>query len=83
MGGALISIFVGWKLDKDFLYNQFTNNGKSATGLFNIWYNLVKFVIPVLVAVVAISGILSIEQTGVMVTGLVVIAVLAIFSKKL
>lgn len=83
VGGALISIFVGWKLDKDFLYNQFTNNGKSATGLFNIWYNLVKFVIPVLVAVVAISGILSIEQTGVMVTGLVVIAVLAIFSKKL
>lgn len=83
VGGALISIFVGWKLDKDFLYNQFTNNGKSATGFFNIWYNLVKFVIPVLVAVVAISGILSIEQTGVMVTGLVVIAVLAIFSKKL
>lgn len=83
VGGALISVFVGWKVDKDLLYNQFTNNGKTVTGFFNIWYNLVRFVIPVLVAAVAISGIISIEQTGVMITGLVVIAVLAVFSKKL
>lgn len=83
IGGAFISIFVGWKLDKDMLYKEFTNNGKSSVGLFPVWYNLIKYVIPVMVTIVAISGVLSIEQTGVMVTGLVVIALLALFSKKI
>ena len=83
VGGAFISFFVGWKLDRDMLYKEFTNNGKTATGFFNAWYSLVKYVLPILIAVVAISGILSIEQTGVMISGLVIIALLAVFSKKI
>lgn len=83
VGGALISVFIGWRMDKKILYDEFTNHGKTATGFFNIWYTLVKYVLPILIAVVAISGIISIEQTGVMITGLVVIVLLAIFSEKL
>ncbi|NLY36790.1 MAG: sodium-dependent transporter [Tissierellia bacterium] len=83
VGGLFISIFVGWKLDKEMLFNEFTNHGKSAVGIFPLWYNLIKYVIPVMVTAVAVSGILSIKQTGVMLTGVAIIALLAIFSKKL
>ena len=44
---------------------------------------MIKYVIPVLVAVVAISGIMAIEQKSLMIFGLVVIGVSALFSKKL
>ncbi len=83
VGGGLISFFVGWKLDKDLLYDEFTNHGKSATGFFSVWYGLVRYVLPLVIGLVAISGILSIEQTGVMISGLAVIVLLAVFSKKL
>jgi NSS family neurotransmitter:Na+ symporter len=44
---------------------------------------VIKYVIPVLVAVVAVSGIMAIEQQSLMIFGVVVIGVLALFSKKL
>lgn len=83
IGGALICVFVGWKLDKNMLYDEFTNHGKTAVGFFPIWYNLVKYVLPLVIAVVAVAGVLSIKQTGVMVTGLAIIVLLAVFSKKI
>lgn len=83
VGGFFISVFIGWKVDKDLLFNEFTNHGTNSVGMFSIWYNLIKYVLPVVIAVVAVTGIASIAQTGVMVTGLVIIALLAAFSKKI
>lgn len=83
IGGMLLAIFAGWVVKKEDLYNELTNEGQKEFGLFNIWYNLIKFVIPVAVAIVAVMGILDIEQTGLMLFGLGVIVVLAIFSPKL
>ncbi len=83
IGGMLLSIFVGWVVNKDDLQDELTNGGTLKFGLFNVWYNLVKYVIPVAVSVVAIGGIISITQTSLMIFGLLIIAALALFSKKL
>lgn len=83
IGGMLLAIFVGWFVKKEDLKAELTNNGTVKFGLFEVWYNLIKYVIPVAIAIIAVSGILAIEQTGVMVLGVIIIALLAIFSKKL
>lgn len=83
IGGMLLSIFVGWFMNKEDLKSELTSGGLFKFGLFNIWYALVKFVIPVAILLVAIGGIISITQTSLMIFGLLIILVLAIFSKKL
>lgn len=83
IGGMLIAIFVGWVMNKQDLQDELTNGGTIQFGMFNVWYNLIKYVIPLAVAVVAVAGIISIEQTGLMIFGLAVIVLLAVFSKKL
>ncbi|MCC5912662.1 MAG: sodium-dependent transporter [Clostridiaceae bacterium] len=83
IGGLLLAIFVGWFLDKEELRQELTNGGTIQFGLFEAWHALIKYVIPVAIAIVAVAGIASIEQTGLMVFGLLIIVVLAVFSKKL
>ncbi len=83
IGGLLLAIFVGWFLKKEDLKDELTNGGTIKFGLFEAWYNLVKYVIPVAIAIIAVAGITSIAQKGLMIFGLLVIVVLAIFSKKL
>ncbi len=83
IGGMLLAIFVGWFVKKEDLKDELTNGGQSTFALFNVWYILLKFIIPIAIAYVAIVGIMSIEQTSLMIFGLLIIAVLALFSKKL
>jgi len=83
IGGMLLAIFVGWFMNKEELKQEVTNNGEVSFGLFEAWYFMVKYVIPVLIAVVAYTGITAIAQKSLMIFGLLVIVVLAIFSKKL
>lgn len=83
IGGLLISIFVGWFMNKEDLRNELTNQGQISFGLFNVWYNLVKYIIPIAILFVAVAGIISITQTSLMLFGLALIILLAIFSKKL
>jgi NSS family neurotransmitter:Na+ symporter len=83
IGGMLLAIFVGWFMNKEELKQEITNNGTISFGLFEAWYAMIKFVIPVLIAVVAYSGITAIAQKSLMIFGLLVIVVLALFSKKL
>jgi NSS family neurotransmitter:Na+ symporter len=83
IGGMLLAIFAGWFMKKEDLKAEVTNNGEVSFGLFEAWYFMIKYVIPVLIAVVAYSGITAIAQKSLMIFGLLVIVVLAIFSKKL
>ncbi len=83
IGGLLLAVFVGWFLNKEDLKDELTNGGTIQFGLFNIWYNLVKYVIPIAVAIVAVMGIMAIEQTSLMIFGLLMIVFLAVISKKL
>lgn len=83
IGGMLLAIFAGWFVKKDDLKDELTNSGSIKFALFEVWYFLVKFIIPLAIAIVAIMGIISIEQTGLMIFGVGLIVVLALFSKKL
>ncbi len=83
IGGMLLAIFAGWFVKKEDLKDELTNGGTVKFALFELWYAVVKYVIPVAIAAVAIMGIISIEQTGLMIFGVGLIVVLAIFSKKL
>lgn len=83
IGGLLLAVFVGWFMNKEDLRNELTNSGTEKFALFDVWYALIKFIIPVAIAIVAVFGIISIEQTGLMIFGIGVIIVLAIFSKQL
>jgi NSS family neurotransmitter:Na+ symporter len=83
IGGMLLAICVGWSMKKEDLRDELTNGGTIEFKAFELWYNLTKFVIPVVIALVAFAGITAIQQKGLMIFGLLIIAVLAVFSKKL
>ncbi|HMM69612.1 MAG TPA: sodium-dependent transporter, partial [Gudongella oleilytica] len=80
IGGLILAVFVGWFMDKNELKAEITNNGTKEFKLFEAWYFMIKFVIPIAIAIVAFFGITGIAQTSLMLFGLAVIAVLAIFS---
>lgn len=86
VGGMLVCIFAGWRMSREDLQKEITNDGKVSFPLFGLWYNLVKFVIPVAVAIVAFSGIKGGFDSGkgeIMLLGIAIIALAGIFSKKL
>ncbi|SKC72073.1 sodium-dependent transporter [Maledivibacter halophilus] len=83
IGGMFIAIFTGWVIKKEDLKEETTNGGKLKFSLFEAWYFLLKYVIPILIFFVALMGIFAIEQTSLMIFGVLLIVVLAIFSKKL
>jgi NSS family neurotransmitter:Na+ symporter len=83
IGGLILAVFVGWFMKKEELKEEMTNGGALKFGLFEIWYALIKYIIPVAIAIVAFFGITGIAQTGLMLFGLAIIVLLAVFSKKL
>ncbi len=83
VGGVLVTVFAGWSVKKEDLFNEVTNNGTVPFALLNVWYGLVKYVAPIIISIVAIVGIAGIAQKGVMFLGLSIFVILAIFSKKL
>lgn len=83
LGGMLLAIFVGWFLKKEDLKDELTNGGTREFKLFEVWYALIKYVIPVIIAVIAIVGIVSTPQRLLMIVGVAFIVVIGIFSKKL
>ncbi len=83
IGGMLLAIICGWVLKKEDLQDELTNGGTIKFGLFNVWYALIKYVIPVAVGAVAVSGIMAIASKSLMIFGIGIIVVLGLFSKKL
>lgn len=86
VGGMLICIFAGWRLTREDLEKEVTSNGTVSFPLFGVWYNLIKYVIPLAVAVVAIMGIkagFDDGKAGIMLLGVAIIVLAAIFSKKM
>lgn len=86
IGGMLLCIFAGWRLNKTELKNEITNNGEVKFGIFGLWYALVKYLIPITIAIVAYGGIKDGFDKGsgpIMIMGLVIIAVFGVISKKL
>jgi len=86
VGGMLVCIFAGWRLSRAELEKEITNDGEVSFPLFGLWYNLVKYLIPVAIAIVAFMGIKSGFDSGkgeIMLLGIAIIGLAGIFSRKL
>lgn len=57
LGGMMISIFVGWKLDKTLVYNQITNNDEHKSHFYNILIFCLKYVAPIAIFLIFLSGL--------------------------
>lgn len=78
VGGMLVCIFAGWRLSRSELEKEITNDGEIKFPLFGLWYNLVKYVIPFAIAIVAIAGVKAGFDSGkgeIMVMGLAIIGI--------
>jgi NSS family neurotransmitter:Na+ symporter len=52
LGGIMISLFVGWVIDKKIVYNQLQNKGYAP-----IVHVLLRFVCPIAISIVFLKGI--------------------------
>ena len=61
LGALLFSIFVGWKMDKASVRDELTNGGllKLNGKIFPVLYFLIKYVTPVTIAAIFISGLIG------------------------
>lgn len=61
LGALLFSLFVGWKMKKEDVKDELTNGGTLHTNvkLFPIIYFLIKYIAPVSIAVIFISGLIG------------------------
>ncbi|HHY09544.1 MAG TPA: sodium-dependent transporter [Firmicutes bacterium] len=53
------SLFVGWRFDKEVVKKQLTNDGSSAAPYFGIFRFTIKYITPVLIVIIFISGVLT------------------------
>lgn len=83
LAGMIICIFIGWFMKKEDIKDEVTSNGKIPFSLFEIWYFLIKFIIPIAVAAIAFSGMKSIEHRELLLFGLSIVGLSAIFSRKI
>lgn len=57
VGALLISIFVSYKMKKDLLENELTQNQKSLNGLFTVWHFLLRYVVPLVIIIVFLDSL--------------------------
>lgn len=51
------SLFVGWKMDKRIVESQLTNNGTISAKYLNVFRFVIKYITPILIIIVFISGV--------------------------
>ncbi len=83
LGGLLLCVFAGWFLKKEDLKDEMTNGGTKEFKLFELWYAVVKYIVPIIIAVIAVVGITATPQRALMIVGVLFIVVIGVFSKKL
>ena len=61
LGGLLVVLFVGWKMPRADVYDEFTNGGTKVRNvrLFNFFWFLIRYIAPIGVAVLFVSNLLS------------------------
>ncbi len=61
LGSLLTVIFVGWRLKKTDVYDEFTNGGKLSANvrIFGILWFLIRYVCPLAIIAIFLSGILA------------------------
>ena len=61
LGSLLTVLFVGWRLKKTDIYDEFTNGGSISTNvrIFGVLWFLIRYVAPVAVAIIFITGLIG------------------------
>lgn len=59
LGGIIICLFVGWRLDRQLVYNEVTNNGTLRVRLFRLYIFLVRWVSPAAIAVIFVNELFN------------------------
>ncbi|WP_088189383.1 sodium-dependent transporter [Desulfosporosinus sp. FKA] len=58
LGGIFIALFVGWQWNSANVKREMTNEGQLANeGLFNVYMFLVRFVVPIAIIIVLLTGL--------------------------
>lgn len=60
LGGIIISLFAGWRLDRKLLKDELTNNGKLTFRFFSVYVFLLKWIIPVAIGLVFVNQFVKI-----------------------
>ena len=60
IGSLLVVLFVGWKMKKSDVRDEFTNDGtlKANSSMFGIVYALIKYIAPIAVLTIFISNLI-------------------------
>ena len=59
LGGILICLFVGWKLDRQLVYAEVTNHDSLRIPFFRLYIFLVRWVAPLAIAIIFIRELFS------------------------
>lgn len=61
LGGILLCIFAGWRLDKAILYNEISNEGTLKIKMFRLYIFILKYIAPVCILLILLNvlGILK------------------------
>ena len=54
VGGILLCVYMGWVAPRKFFYNEITNNGTLPTRTFGIMAFMIKWISPILIAIILI-----------------------------
>ena len=57
LGALGAAITVGWMWNKKDALNELTNNGEVSLGIANIWFAIVRYVVPIAIAIVFLMNI--------------------------
>lgn len=58
VGGILLCIYMGWVAPRRFFHDQLTNNGTVRSRFFSLIYFIVKWIAPVLIAIIMVNSII-------------------------
>ena len=64
LGGMIIALFVGWRVKEDQRFEEFTR-GTPWGGVYSAWLTLVRYVVPLAVALVLLYQVGILEMLGV------------------
>lgn len=59
LGGLIICLFTGWYLDRQLVLGELTNNGAFTFRLFRIYIFLVRYVVPVAIAIIFVNELMG------------------------
>ena len=58
LSGIVICLFVGWRLDRQLVYDEVTNYGTVPFRLFRFYVFLIRYVVPVIIGVIFVNELL-------------------------